>query len=313
MLNKERKEKKRINYFRLILSVTLLFLLVFISIYVRKNYQSIKETFYTMTHHTSFPGKTKINVLILGIDGNIEPSRTDTLILTNLDLKSYKAKLVSIPRDMYVNIPGKGFDKINAAHFIGGNELTIKTVEKFLDVPIDYYVLLNFKGFKKTIDLLGGVNIYVEKRMRYIDRAGHLYINLKKGQQRLNGEQAMGYVRFRHDAWGDITRIERQQKFISALCEEVLKPQVLLKIPSIIYQIIENVETDLNISQILELTDILRKVKKLDIEKATIPGVPFSKRGISYLRADEEEKKKIVQKFFKEKEDKENKVGENNK
>lgn len=241
-----------------------------------------------------FPGKEEINILLLGVDEGEQLSRTDTLILFRINLKKKIVGLLSIPRDTRVEISGKGWDKINHAYPLGGIELTKETIESFLEVPIDYYVLLNLEGFKKMVELLGGVEIEVEKRMYYVDRAGGLYINLYPGKQVLNPEEAMGYVRFRHDKEGDIGRIRRQQKFLEAVAKMLLKLENIDKIPEMIKESSSLVETDLTLSQMLKLGSYFNKIKLEDIVKSTVPGRPIMIRGISYWEPEVEETKRIV-------------------
>lgn len=169
--------------------------------------------------------KDTITILALGVDANygrrgfvtFDHTRSDTMMVARLDLRQKRAFLISIPRDTYVEIPGRrGRSKINAANAYGGPELAKATVENMLGVEIDYVATLNYQGFRRLVDEVGGVWVDVEKNMKYTDRAAGLYIDLKKGPQVLNGEQAMGYVRFRHTD-NDFLRGKRQQKFLLAL------------------------------------------------------------------------------------------------
>ena len=127
--------------------------------------------------------------------------------------------MLSIPRDSRVKIDGHGWDKINHAYAYGGSKLSKSVVEKLLGIPIEYTVVMNFQGFVRMIDALGGVTIDVEKRMYYSDPYDDdrgLYIDLHPGVQKLNGKAAIEYVRYR-DEEGDIGRVARQQKFLTAL------------------------------------------------------------------------------------------------
>jgi len=149
------------------------------------------------------------NALLIGTDRRTkeEAGRSDVMILTHLDPKNKKITLLSIPRDTRVEIPGHGYDKINAAfnsdYFSdGGIALSIKTVANLLGVDskdIPYYAIVNFDGFVKIIDALGGVTIDVKERMYYRSWTGDVKIDLKPGVQHLDGKKALEYVRFRHD------------------------------------------------------------------------------------------------------------------
>ena len=148
------------------------------------------------------------NILFLGVDSNgqgTDPfigTRSDSTILINIDPFTRTVNIVSIPRDSKVPIDGHGIDKLNAAYAYGGADLAVRTIEQTFGVKINHYVVLNSSGIKDLVDAIGGLNVYVEKRMRYVDRTDHLNIDLYPGYQFLNGKQAEGYVRFRHDAIG---------------------------------------------------------------------------------------------------------------
>ncbi|MFQ5811385.1 MAG: LCP family protein, partial [Armatimonadota bacterium] len=140
-------------------------------------------------------GRTRVRMLILGVDKRKDDAgRSDTLMLATLNPTTKQGVVLSFPRDMWVQIPGHGHDKICHAYNRGGVELSRDTLEQLLGVQIDHYARLDFAGFKDIVDRLGGVDIDVEKRMHYEDRRGNLYIHLDPGLQHLNGERAMGYV-----------------------------------------------------------------------------------------------------------------------
>jgi len=180
-------------------------------------------------------GRNYLSVLIIGSDAHLkyDAGRSDTLIWAFLDFRKETVDVVSIPRDLLVRIPSKRggyFDKICHAYGLGGPELTQKAVENFLGITIDQVVSVDYEGFIKVIDTLGGVEIDVEKQMDYDDYAGGLHIHIKKGRQVLDGLHALEYVRFRHDPRGDFARIERQQKFIAALKDKGLRLSQIGKI-----------------------------------------------------------------------------------
>lgn len=275
-----------------------IFLIVisFIIVIILTRYLILIHPFLPIGRKNNFEGKEEIKLLILGLDETVEPARTDTIILANINFKNKIAHLVSIPRDTLVEIPHikKGKDKINHAYAIGGITLTEKVLGKFLNTKIDYYILTNFEKFKKIIDILGEVEIDVEKRMHYIDKSGNLYIDLFPGKQRLNGEKAMEYVRFRHDALGDIGRIERQQKFTQALILQVKEKNFIKELPILIKEIYNNLETDLTTNQIVNLAHLLNDFEDARVAKGTIPGEPVNINGISYWKPDEEKTKDLI-------------------
>jgi LCP family protein required for cell wall assembly len=215
-----------------------------------------------------------------------------------LDLASSKAFLLSIPRDTRVYIPSEGReDKINAAVVISGIEATKEALSNLLGIPIDYYIKIKVEGFQKIVDILGGIDIYVDKDMHYKDDTQHLYINLKKGFQHLNGYQAMGFVRFRHEPLGDLARIRRQQRFIHALLQKIKSPSVLPHFPSLLREIYKNVETNFTLS------DLLFLAKKYGNELPTfetdiLPGKPKTIGGISYYEPDLDNLQFLVQRML---------------
>ena len=162
--------------------------------------------------------RSNVYLLLAGTDQRAdEASRSDTIIYAALRPVDRKIEMVSIPRDSLVEIPGVGEDKINAALAYGGMDLLVDTVENLVDNPVDHTVMLNFQSFEKIIDAMGGIRINVEEDM-YLPEEG---IDLKAGEQKLNGHDALAFVRWRGDGTGDIGRMERQSEFMQALTEKV--------------------------------------------------------------------------------------------
>lgn len=250
-----------------------------------------------------FYGPPTFNIVLLGRDYDydnmgrrIDSGRTDTIIVFHVNCRDKRINGLSIPRDTLVNIPNYGETKINSAYHIGGIPLALETIENLLGVKIDYYVLLDPESFKRIIDAIGGVEIYVEKDMRYRDSWAKLNIDLKKGYQRLNGSQAEGYIRFRHDPMGDIGRIERQQKFFHALLSQVIKPEVIIKIPRLVGEVSKYVHTNLPSSEIISLASIFAREKdKFQVKTAILPGSVG--RG-GYWITNKEEMERLVSLLF---------------
>ena len=186
-----------------------------------------------------------INLLFLGVDSI--PGRSDTIILASYNPSTGKLLGISIPRDTLVDIPGYfrntgdpyGEQKINHAHAYGGIPLTVKTVEDFLGINIHYHARVDYSVLHEFVDLIGGISLNVPYNMNYTDEAGGLYINLKKGEQVLDGDKSEQFLRWRKnndgsgDGLGDIGRVERQQMFIKATISQLMKPTNLLKINKI--------------------------------------------------------------------------------
>jgi LCP family protein required for cell wall assembly len=198
------------------------------------------------------------------------------MIVVSIEPNTKKALLISILRDTYVKIPGHSLDRINAAIALGGPTLAMKTVSNLLDIPIQYYVYMDFKGFIGVVDALGGVNIEVEKDMDYEDAEDdHVYdIHLKKGLQEMNGKTALQYVRFRHDAMSDFTRSERQRKFLSAISEKMQTTSGILKLPKILAAIDPYIDTNIDsFSDKLKLGSLILEAKSSVFVGIQIP--PF--------------------------------------
>ena len=235
--------------------------------------------------------KDKATVLIMGVDKRVDDvGRSDTLMIATIDPNFDQATLLSIPRDTRVKIRGRGYDKINAAFAYGGVSLTESTVENFLGIDIDHYIMVDTSSFVKIIDAIGGVDIDVEKRMYYEDPwddNGGLVIDLYPGQQHMDGKTAVTYVRYR-DSEGDIGRVKRQQAFMTACMDKVTSPEIIPRIPQITREIIDAVETDMSLRQLLELAGALKAAAQNGLETDMVPGYPLYIEEISYWIPDVE-------------------------
>ena len=235
--------------------------------------------------------KDKSIVLIMGVDKREDDvGRSDTLMIATIDPRLDQATLLSIPRDTRVKIRGRGYDKINAAFAYGGVRLTESTVENFLGIDIDHYVMIDTSSFVKIIDAIGGVDIDVEKRMYYEDPwddNGGLVIDLYPGEQHMDGKTAVTYVRYR-DSEGDIGRVKRQQAFMRACMDKVTSPEILPRIPKILREVIDAVETDMSLRQLLELAGALKAAAQNGLETDMVPGYPLYIDDISYWIPDVE-------------------------
>lgn len=229
--------------------------------------------------------KDKATIMIMGVDERADDvGRSDTLMIATIDPKADQAALLSIPRDTRVKIKGHGYDKINAAYAYGGEKLTQSTVEDFLGVNMDHYVIVNVKAFQRIIDAIGGIDIDVEKRMYYEDPwddDGGLLIDLRPGLQHMDGKTAVTYVRYR-DEEGDIGRIKRQQAFMKACMDKVTSPTIITKLPSVIAEVFESVKTDMSLRQLLEFAGSLKEAKGNGLKTEMVPGRPLYIEGVSY-------------------------------
>lgn len=244
----------------------------------------------------------RLNVLLLGIDARRGETmaRTDSIILASVDPKSKQMSLLSIPRDTRVNIPKHGWDKINSATVYGGPQLSMKVVSELLGIPVKYYVLTNFSGFKDIVDALGGVTLDVEQNMYHEDETdGGIYeINLRKGVQRLDGDKALQYVRYRDYDLGDIDRTKYQQKFLVALAKEMLQPSTITRLPKLVPEINRYVKTNLSVGDLVTMSSAARHLGDGNIVCQTLPGRPLDINGGSYWGVDPAEARQMVTNLF---------------
>jgi len=245
------------------------------------------------------PGRQWVSVLVMGTDiSEVDQGRTDTMMVFSFKPGTGDLGVLSIPRDTRVRIPGQaGWNKINAAHVFGGPELAMEVVESLLGIDIDYYVKLDFPCFERIIDTLGGVKIDVEKRMRYDDYSQGLHIDLEPGVQVLNGKKALEYVRFRSDGLGDISlvdaekqiydgRVARQKKFVRAVVDQVLKPSILPKVPSLASQLWAAVDTNVPVFLMLRMAMSAGKIDFDRVKTEMVPGHAEMIDGVSYWIPD---------------------------
>lgn len=207
-------------------------------------------------------GKERVNILLLGGDARDveagEIARSDSLLVASFDPVTKKAHLFSILRDTYTDIEGYGRGRINTAITVGGPSLAMKTAGDLLGLEIQYYVYTDFEGFKALVDTLGGIWFDVEKNMRYRDNAdGNRYdINLEKGYQLLDGDKALQYVRFRHDALSDYTRTERQRNFLKAVADKLQSGWNLIRMKEILNSVSPYIDTNLAVNDMLKLAQL---------------------------------------------------------
>lgn len=229
-----------------------------------------------------------VNVMLMGVDRRADDvGRSDTLMVTSIDTDKNKAALLSVPRDTRVLIEGS-YEKINHAYAYGGHKLTQQTVEKLLGVKIDHYILIDTRSFERIVNAIGGVDIDVEKRMYYEDPwddNGGLVIDLYPGEQHLDGDKAIQYVRYR-DGEGDIGRIGRQQKFMQAVLEKLITPEILPKLPKLVDEISAAVETDMSVSELISFAKDIKTLHDNGLTAQMVPGRPAYIEDISYWIPD---------------------------
>jgi LCP family protein required for cell wall assembly len=228
----------------------------------------------------------RINVLLLGIDrreGEHGPWRTDTMIVATLDPKTKSAAMLTIPRDLYVPIPapGAGENRINTANFYGdqtnypggGPALAKKTIEYNFAIPIHYYILIDFNGFRKIIDALGGIDINVPQAIddpEYpTEDYGVMHLQIPAGMQHMDGDLALKYARTRHSD-SDFGRSQRQLQVILAARDKALKINALAQAPQLLQQLRDSIETDMTPEQMLALAPVAAQVRADNIKTRSI-------------------------------------------
>ena len=243
--------------------------------------------------------QSPVTVLILGRDTRdteTEIGRADTIMVLHLNPVEKRVALLSIPRDTLVDIPGHGKRKINDAYVFGGEELMIKTVSNFLNASINHYVTIDFDGFIKLIDELGGVDIVVDRPL--IDpKSG---ASFSSGNHHLTGEQALAYTRSRSTELGDIGRIQRQQYIFRELFNQKLNLKTVSKIPYYFNILVENTHTDLDLVTILSYAKEALSFNSENISVAIIPSRPdwIENGTISVQIPDEEESKAMWERII---------------
>jgi LCP family protein required for cell wall assembly len=225
-------------------------------------------------------GQDHVRLLLLGADRDYDArgrrlekgGRADTMILADLDLVHNTAHLCSIPRDTEARIPGHGVRRINSAFAYGGTELAKSVVEDLTGLPIDHTVAVDLDAFKEAVDALGGVDVVVDKPLRYTDHWGGLDINIPAGPQHLNGEKAMQFVRFRHDAMADIGRARRQQQFMRSLGSSLKRPAAIAAVPGVLGAVSRHTTTDLTAAQMVALGRFASGLNGSSLSTETLPG-----------------------------------------
>lgn len=247
------------------------------------------------------PGET-INILVLGLDdprdgGGRFRGRSDTMMLVSLDPLLNRIGVLSIPRDTLASIPGRAnAEKINHAHAYGGAGLAMDTVRDFLGVPVHYYIRMDFQAFVNVVDILGGVEMTVEKDMYYEDPYQDLVIDIGQGVHVMDGEMALNYVRYRGGPDADIGRIGRQQKFLMTMLKQSFRLGTILKLPQIVSQVEAHVSHNVPGGVVGQLVVMAPRIDPEDVAMGVVPGDSIWIGGVNYWKAEEEGTRELVQK-----------------
>lgn len=234
-------------------------------------------------------GTDRVNILLLGIDlrcGEEGPTHTDSMMVLTIDPVGMSAAALSLPRDMWVEIPGFGVNRINQAYFQGdaydypggGAALAVETVEATLGVPIQYYVAVNFEGFIEFVDLIGGITVEAKEEIDDPDYPDSCYgydpFYIEEGVHELDGAMALKYARTRATAGSDIDRAARQQEVVMAVRDQVLRlnmiPRLLAQAPQLWRSFQNNVDTNMGLEESIQLALLAQDIPREDIRTTVI-------------------------------------------
>lgn len=248
--------------------------------------------------------KNEILFLMMGVDAKdvkkSKGTRTDTMMLIKANFDTGELDLLSLPRDTRVLVRGKE-DKLNHAHAYGGTDLTMKTVRDFTGLDVDYYVKVDYRAVKGIVEAIGGVELDVPINMKYRDPYSDppLNINIKKGLQVLDGDNAHDFLRFRSGyPEGDLGRIKAQQYFLKELMKQTLQPKNIFKLPKLIETYYDYVETNIPMSVMLKGALSGNKMDVENLNTNTIPGEDKRIGGLDYLIYNRVDTAVIIQEMF---------------
>lgn len=266
----------------------------------------------------AWKGTDRINILLLGIDSrpkeDPKTARTDTIILVTLDPATKTGGMMSIPRDLYVPYPNPprgapATERINAAHLYGGPKYSMQTVAHNFGVKVDYYVRVNFNVVIELVDLLGGIDVYVEQDIndqQFPDmNYGYDPLIIKSGWQHMNGDLALKYARTRHGN-SDFSRMKRQQQVILAIREKALSGDTLLRLlpqtPAILQKLKSSIETDLSVTELVQLALLAKdmpadKIARVAVDESAV-SFTTTAQGASVLLMNRERVAQLRQELY---------------
>ena len=265
----------------------------------KSNKRIDKKTRAQLTPDDGWIWRNGTTLLLFGVDSKAgEPARSDTIMLMRFNPRTHTINQLSIPRDTRVQLPNGSYDKINAAMFWGGPSMAVQAVKQFLGVAVNHVMVVDFKGFPRLVNAVGGVDLNVPKTITTVAGANGRTVVFKEGMHHFDGKYAMLYVRIRHAyANGDFTRAARQQQFVQALEKKIAQPSNITKLPEIGKKFMSGVATDLTTNQILELGYL--KWRATGGKKVVLVGTPGWDGGVNYVfPPSDAEKQKIVHQFL---------------
>lgn len=300
--NKKRSKTSLIIKVALLLVASLLICVSAYGVYITKQAEHAANSAHeelegrevsTLREEKVEPVHDNVSILFVGVDDSenrgqgSDNSRSDALILATLNNKTKTIKMLSIPRDSYVFIPKVGYeDKITHAHAYGGTLATIDTVEKLLNVPIDYYVRMNFNAFIDVVDALGGIEAEVPYKLHEKDEFDRNSINLQPGLQHLNGSQALALARTRKQD-SDIERGKRQQEILTAIINKVSSVSSITKYDDVIRALGDNMKTNMTFTEMKSFLSYLTQGMPR-IDSLTLDGVDDMSTGVYYYQLNQQ-------------------------
>ncbi len=282
--------------------ITLLLIVIFffgiIGYFLLKSHIENPEDFF----NELVQADNKLTFLLLGVDNldvkNAQNTRSDTIMIVNMNLESGKVDIVSIPRDTYAGVEGYKKQKINHFFNYGGSELTLQAVNSLLGTNIEYYMTIDYKFVQEIVDTIGGVHVNVPVDMVYSDPYADppLEINIPAGPQTLNGENSIKFLRFRkgYKDGSDLSRVESQQQFVSAFIQKIKKPESLIKAPLIMKSYDKYTLSNIPFSKIVKSGLNVGKFSSENITMQTLPGVADYKNEISYFFMNEKQTDELL-------------------
>lgn len=289
---RKKKAKKKKGPLNSILATVAILLVLFAGGFVAFQYittGSISNEIPFGTRSKEF-SDGEVTLLILGTDGRdeVDGDRSDTIIVSRLNLEEGYARMISIPRDTRVKIPGKNTNKINAAFSFGGVDLAKETIEDFYDIVIDKTMIINFETFTDAVDKLGGIEIIWEDEPLISKEWG---VSINTGVNKLDSEAALSFVRFRGTPTADLGRIERQQLFMKSLGSNIKNKANFIQQLDIINNIYKGIETDLSLSEMMYIFNSYKEFDNYNMTTWMSAGLPEYVDGISYVLPDKNIKK----------------------
>lgn len=244
----------------------------------------------------------RINILLIGSDNVEESRRADVIIFVSFQPRERFVDVVSIPRDSRIKLPKYRLLRVNEYFAYGykeggveqGVELLRSVSESVLHVPIPYYIQLDYEGVVRIVDALGGVTVNIPEKMDYDDNWGKLHIHFKPGVQKLSGEKAIQYLRFRKDGLGDIGRMQRQRGFLKAVSEKLKSPSLVCRFPRLMHIFWQSIYTNLRFYDLVTLSFEARKLSIDNFRLQQLPGKPGQVCGAWVWEVDQKKLERVI-------------------